>query len=202
MGCTIVLASVVGCTSPDLSPVTTDAPGDADDEAGTSDGDAATPPDLDAVPPDAPDPHGPDGEVPACGDTDRRDIDAVIGDQLAAFATDDYDRALELASQDFRAAIDAEGLASIIEEGYPVASDAASHETGACVQPTSGTAEVLVRVTARDGVRGELVYRLAAEAEGWRIAGAVQVGDGDDGETVLTAGTSVGDAPAVRIRTG
>lgn len=189
------------CTSPDLSPVTSDAAGEGagDGPTGDAGSDDTLPPPEDgpgpadgapgppggATPPA--DPHGPDGDVPACGEGTARDIDAVIGDQLAAFADDDYERALELASRDFRAAIDAEGLAGIIEQGYPVASDAASHETGACVQPTPVTAEVLVRVTARDGDRGDLVYRLVDEDDGWRIAGAVQVGDGADDGTVVTA---------------
>lgn len=201
VGTVVLAATAAACTSPDLSPVTSGAPDDGDDGSGAAGG---SQPDEAPVPPDgAPgsgddpsppggssppsDPHGPDGEVPACGDGDVRDIDAVIGDQLAAFADDDYERALEFASRDFRAAIDAEGLAGIIEQGYPVASDAASHETGTCVQPTPATAEVLVRVTARDGARGDLVYRLVDETDGWRIAGAIQVGDGGDDGTVVTA---------------
>lgn len=183
-------ALLAACTTPDLTP----DPGSADAGEAAEPRSSATPDlgDDGAVPPpattpDAEAPHGPDGAVPACDATDLDAIDVVIGDQLAAFAADDYDRALELASEGFRAAIDAEGLAGIIEDGYPVAADAASHETGACVRPTPTSAEVLVRVTARDGERGDLVYRMVEEAPGWRIAGAVQVGQAPQDDVTLAA---------------
>lgn len=180
---------MAACTTPDTSPSAGDRPAGevTDPPSADAEREPLTP---DRIPPPT-DPHGADGEVPACEAAVFDAIDEVIGDQLAAFAADDYDRALALASEDFRAAIDAEGLAGIIEDGYPVAADAASHETGTCVRPTPSSAEVLVRVTARDGERGDLVYRLVEEAPGWRIAGAVQVADGP-GDEVTLAASSVG----------
>ena len=179
MACVVALLAG-GCTAPDLGPelgAADDQPADEapQDRDGDRDGEAS-----DGGGPAAPeaDPHTPDGDVPSCDDATAAAIDDVIGAQLAAFADGDYDRALELASEAFRADVDADDLARIIEEGYPVAADAAGHETGLCVQPTPTSAEVLVEVTAQDGTRGDLVYRMVVEEPEWRISGAVQVGEG------------------------
>lgn len=186
----VAVAAVVlaGCVTPELGPVAGEDPPSDDQAPGDQAPDDAEPEEDPAAP--GADPHGPDGQVPTCDDDATVAIDAVIGEQLAAFAADDYDRALELASQDFRAAIDADGLAGLIEDGYPVAAMAASHELGPCVQPSPRTAEVLVQVTAQDGARGDLIYRMVEEAPGWRISGALQVGDAPD-DTVVAAGPAV-----------
>jgi hypothetical protein len=177
----LLLAGVllVGCAPPDLTP----APGD--EVAG--DRDAAGPGTREEGP--APGIEPPGGTAPAppaappaledCAQGDLEAMDEVIAAQLAAFAADDWEGALEHASSDFREGLDADAFAHLIEEGFPEVADAVDHRADACVTRGTGAAEVRVQVTAADGARADLLYLLVDE-EGWRIAGAVPL-ETDDG---------------------
>lgn len=115
------------------------------------------------------------GAAAACGD-DLAALDAVITEQLDAFAADDWDRAFALTSREFRAAgIDAHGLREIVTAGYPEAADAADHQVVGCLFG-DGEAQVLIKVTAMDGATLDLVYLLTRERGDWRISGAVEHG--------------------------
>lgn len=140
------LAVLAGCTDPDLGP--------APDEDGTG---------------------GDGGTVEACDDEVLAAIDEVIAGQLAAFAADDFATALDFASRDFQASIDAEAFEALIEEGYPVAADATEHESQDCLLAAPDRAEVRVEVTGADGTRGQLAYLVVDEDDTWRIAGAVEL---------------------------
>lgn len=185
-----------GCTAPDMGPPTGAEDGSVEEpgSAGAQDNPEEDPTDAEEGPPSdlsVPDgPHGPDGDVPACGDDALAAIDATIGGQLTAFSADDYVGALDFSTERFRAAIDADGFAELIEGGFPVAADADGHELGPCVQPTATTAEVLVEVVDSTGDTGDLVYRMVDEVGGWRIDGAIPVdrrGPGDDASVVTAA---------------
>lgn len=115
----------------------------------------------------ADDPHG---EL-ACDDDVADAIDETIAAQLAAFADDDFGRALGLASQGFQAGLDVDGFRRIIEQDYPVVADAVDHTSGLCVAQDDA-AQLLVTVEGSDGTAQELVYTMALEDDGWRIDGA------------------------------
>jgi hypothetical protein len=107
-----------------------------------------------------------------CSD-DLAALDAVITEQLAAFAADDWDAAWALTSRQFRAAgVDAEGLREIVTSGYPEAADAADHEVLGCAL-AGDDAQVLIEVTSTDGETAGLVYLMTREEAGWRVSGAV-----------------------------
>ncbi|HSJ45442.1 MAG TPA: DUF4864 domain-containing protein [Euzebyales bacterium] len=112
-----------------------------------------------------------------CG-ADLAAVDAVITEQLAAFAGDDWDRAFALTSRRFRASgIDAGRLRQIVTSGYAEAADAEFHEVLGCVR-TGREVQVLIEVTATDGATLGLVYLMTREDGRWRISGAVEHGTG------------------------
>lgn len=122
----------------------------------------------------------------ACGD-ELTALEAVISEQLAAFAADDWDRAYALTSRQFRAGgVDADGLREIVTSGYAEAADAERHEVHGCVR--SGTeAQVLIEVTATDGATLGLIYLLSREDGRWRISGAVEHGTGGSEPATIPA---------------
>jgi hypothetical protein len=163
----IVLAA---CSAPDLTPAAggddpAPASTEGDDDPLAGDPFADRPPALDAPPPPSPPP------PTACASDDLAAMDEVIAGQLAAFAADDWETALDFASTDFREGIDPDTFALLIEEGFPVAADAVEHRSGTCLTRGTGAAEVRVEVVAVGGERADLVYLLVDE-DGWRIAGA------------------------------
>ncbi len=137
---------------------------------------AATEPPLTEIP-------VPDGALPpseaapevgaACDPEQRAAIDEAIDGQLSAFADDDWDGALDFATQGFRATRNAAQLEQIITEGFPIAADPASHATDDC--RTDGTqAAIQVTVVSTGGEVGGFTYLVEREDDGvWRIAGAV-----------------------------
>lgn len=152
-----------GCTGPPS--LQTDAPTarSAPDGVGSEapEGRATTGP---TAPPDA---------ATACGD-ELATLDAVISEQLAAFAIGDWDRAFSLTSRRFRASgVDADGLREIVTSGYAEAADAERHDVLGCVT-AANEAQVLIKVTARDGTTLGLVYLMTREDGRWRISGAVE----------------------------
>lgn len=184
---TLTLAVLLGaCSAPDLTPddgggVAATAPADtgAEDDplAGDPFADVPERPDGSAPDPGGRDRSGPSEDRPlgpptTCDGDDLADMDEVIAGQLAAFAADDWEAALGFASEDFRAGIDPDTFAALIEEGYPVAADAAEHRSQACVTRGGATAEVRVEVVGSDGGTAGMVYLLVDEG-GWAIAGAV-----------------------------
>jgi hypothetical protein len=163
----LLVAAATACAAP-ADPVADPMPADAPGPA------ASTPPDGtdDLVPREAPS-VTPDERVVACGDA-VAELDAVISEQLAAFAAGDWDHAFSLTSREFRAGgIDARTLREIVVLGYPEAADAARHEVLGCVR-SADEAQVLIEVTARDGATLGLVYLLTREDGRWRISGAVE----------------------------
>jgi hypothetical protein len=119
-----------------------------------------------------------------CGD-DLAALDAVISEQLAAFAANDWERAFSLTSRRFRASgVDADGLREIVTSGYAEAADAERHEVLGCAR-TGPAAQVLVEVTASGGATLGLVYLMTREDGRWRISGAVAHGtDGSEPSTI------------------
>jgi hypothetical protein len=114
-----------------------------------------------------------DPDAGGCVD-DLAALDAVITEQLAAFAADDWDGAWALTSRQFRAAgVDADGLRQIVTSGYPEAADAADHEVLGCAL-AGDEAQVLIEVTSTDGATAGLVYLMTREEAGWRVSGAVE----------------------------
>lgn len=108
-----------------------------------------------------------------CGD-DLTALDAVIIEQLAAFAADDWDHAFSLTSRRFRAGgIDADRLREIVTSGYAEAAEAERHAVLGCVR-TGREAQVLIEVTATDGATLDLVYLMTREDGRWRVSGAVE----------------------------
>ncbi len=149
----------------------------------SSGGDATRGQDLSREEP-APDPPDPHGEL-ACDEATLEAIDATIDAQLAAFADDDYEAALALTTEGFQEEFDAERLRGIIEEGFPIVTEADGHTSDTCVS-ADGAAQVLVEVTAGDDAL-DLVYAMEDEDGQWRIAGATPAGEGapeDDPELV------------------
>jgi hypothetical protein len=121
-----------------------------------------------------------------CG-ADLAALDAVISEQLAAFAHDDWDRAFALTSRQFRASgVDADRLREIVTAGYAEAADAERHEVLGCVR-TGPEAQVLIEVTATDGATLGLVYLMTREDGRWRISGAVEHGTGASEPTTIPA---------------
>jgi hypothetical protein len=172
----MIAVAAVACSDPVVAPAADEpSPG----EAGAPDDGSESPGAPDAAP-DGPegsdDPHG----DATCGDQVLAAIDETIDGQLSAFAADDFAGALEFASEDFRAGTDAAAFEELIEDGYPIAADAASHTSTICVLQGPMSAEVLVDVTATDGTEGQLVYLLVDEDDAWRIAGAAEVTPSDE----------------------
>lgn len=126
----------------------------------------------------AADPHG----DLACDEETRAAIDETIDAQLAAFADDDFETALGLASEQFRDAFDVDRFRATIEDDYPVVADAVGHTSDLCVRQ-GAAAQLLVTVEGRDGSEQELVYTMTREGDAWRVAGA--------------EGTAEPDAPVV-----
>lgn len=146
-GCTAPATTATGAARSEAARATTPAP---DDDTAGATADPAT----------------------GCGD-ELRALDAVIDEQLAAFAADDWERALSLTSRRFRAGgVDADGLRRIVTSGYATAADAADHEVRGCVR-AGDEAQVLIEVTGSDGSSLDLVYLMTREDGRWRIAGAV-----------------------------
>ncbi len=180
---TVTVALAGACSSVSQEPEPTDPPSaasDDPDDEGTEDG-----PDGDRSEDEGP--GGDRSEEGVCSDTALASIDEAIDGQLTAFAEGDFAGALDFASDGFRAGLDPEAFEALIEDGYPVAADAAEHRSRECRQPEPEAAEVLVEVTADDGTRGELVYLMVEEEGAWRIAGAVDpdADDPPDGTTTV-----------------
>lgn len=134
------------------------------------------------TPPTGPDDPASDGQGAVAGECggELAALDAVITEQLDAFAANDWDRAWSLTSRDFRASgVDADGLREIVTSGYPEVADPTGHEVRGC-QYAGEQAQVLITVTATDGSTVDLVYLLTREGGRWRISGAV---DHDAGQT-------------------
>lgn len=187
LGLVVVIALLgAGCTGPAdeaVAPTAAPDPATAEPDAATE---APDPPAGDSTPgPDEPGIAGPLDEpagdpADGCGDA-LAELDAVIGEQLAAFAADDWERALSLTSQRFRASgVDADGLREIVTSGYAPAADAERHDVIGCVR-TGGEAQVLIDVTAAGGASIGLVYLMERENGSWRISGAVAHGSGPQG---------------------
>lgn len=168
---------LVGCTAPASEQVADDAASQGRDPA------PSTPPDP---APSAPGGDGSDDVAEQCGE-ELAALDAVITEQLDAFAADDWERAWSLTSRQFRAAgIDPDGLREIVTTGYPEAADAADHEVVGCLF-AQGEAQVLIAITASDGATADLVYLLTREDGAWRISGAVDHGSGPSEPGTTTA---------------
>lgn len=154
--------------------------------AGCVDGEADAPPTAAGAEAEAdPQPSGPaadpHGDL-ACDEETRAAIDATIDAQLAAFADDDFETALGLASDGFRDAFDVDRFRATIEGDYPAVADAVGHTSDVCVRQ-GGSAQLLVTVEGRTGSLQELVYTMTREGDAWRVAGA--------------EGTAQPDAPVV-----
>lgn len=131
-----------------------------------------------SLPPDAP-----TGATVDCG-ADLAALDAVITEQLDAFAADEWEHAWSLTSRRFRSAgVDADGLRQIVTSGYPEAADAADHEVRGCLFD-GDDAQVLIEITSTDGATLDLVYLLTREGGRWRISGAVGHGTGSEPATI------------------
>jgi hypothetical protein len=173
----LLVTLLAGCTAPAAEQVAGDA---------APEGSAPAPPTPPAAAPSTPADDG-SGDVAAqCGD-ELEALDAVITEQLDAFAADDWQRAWSLTSREFRAAgIDADGLREIVTTGYPEAADAADHEVVGCLFGR-GEAQVLIAITATDGATADLVYLLTREDGRWRISGAVDHDSGPSEPDTTTA---------------
>lgn len=163
----VAVLTVAGCDDgfgAAEEPVPTPEPGEAPSPDGTREDDAAT---------DGAD--GPlsdtDPAVDRCDDDEFAAVDGTVGDQLDAFAEDDWEQAYSLASREYRQGVDLEEFVLLIEEHFPAVADPAGHTSAECL--TDGTrASIVVTVTGRaDGSRTYL-YLLTLEDDGWRVNGA------------------------------
>lgn len=112
-----------------------------------------------------------DPAVNACDEQEFADVDGTIGEQLDAFADDDWEHAYGLASEDYRRGVTADAFVALIEEHFPAVADPAGHTSTECL--TDGTrASILVTVTGRAGTSHTYLYVLALEDGGWRVNGA------------------------------
>lgn len=156
------------------------APGPAEQE-GTDrppDGSGQQPPERDGAPEDP----GSSGE--ACASAVLADIDALIGAQLDAFADEEWEQAWSMASESFRRGVDVEELQSIIEDGFPLLTDAAAHEVGLCLR-REDRATVLIEVHIQAGGQVWFGYDVVREPSGWAIDGAVPLGgEPEEGITI------------------
>lgn len=129
-------------------------------------------------------PEDPETSGEACAEAVLADIDALIGAQLDAFAHGEWEQAWSMASESFRQGVDVEALQSIIEDGFPVLTDADAHEVGLCLR-REDRATVLIEVHSQAGDRVWLGYDVVREPSGWAIDGAVPLGgEPEEGITI------------------
>ncbi len=131
-------------------------------------------------------PHGepdPGGCEPAVVEA----VDEVLASQLSAFAAQDWEEAWEHASDAFRQAVDVEGLERIVEEGFPVVAEAASHSVDGCEQ-RGDRITALVTVVGRSGEEAVLAYELVSERGAWAVDGAVTLEGRGEGDLVAATG--------------
>ena len=114
-------------------------------------------------------PHGNASGSDACLPDVKAAVDDVVGRQLAAFRAGDYDAAFALASEQFRAITDVQGLKALISKGHPEVSDAASHNFTECRQPNADLVLGAVTVTGENGNTVLLVYQFTFEDGSWHI---------------------------------
>ena len=118
-------------------------------------------------------------DIGPCDDGVVAAIDTTIAGQLAAFAADDFDAALEFASRSFRSGVDAASFRTLILEAYPTLTDDAVHRSGACLITAEGVAEIRIEVTGDGGTRDDHVYLMVEEDDRWLVQAAATP-DGSD----------------------
>lgn len=120
-----------------------------------------------------------------CDARTEAELDEVVGAQLRAIAAGDYRGALEFASSEFRADMDAERFREVLEEGFPLVTRAEGHEIGDC-RAAGDAAEAVVAIRGADDEL-VLVYGFSREDGRWLVDGATTrgapVASPSDGET-------------------
>lgn len=143
-------------------------------------------------PTEAPEPsEGQSGSVAGtCPDAVKSAVDSIVSQQLAAFKARDFDAAFALASEQFRAITNAEGLKALILKGHPEVADSVSHEFSDCRQPNPGLVLGAVSVTGENGKTVLLVYQFTLEDGTWHILQSAPM-DGHGGGSELTSDPAV-----------
>lgn len=169
--------------------------------SGSAPSSASLPP-ITYVPPSvqsAPSQPAPDSTVPQhglaalCDQATQRAVSDVVEQQLAAFRARDFDAAFALASEQFRAITDAQGLKALISKGHPEVLDSVSHEFTECRRAAPDLVLAAVNVTGSNGNTVLLVYQFALEHEHWRILQSAPMnGHGSQG----SSSSDSGDVPA------
>lgn len=183
---------VLGTVSAGCTLVTTPDETVADAEQGAAPPSIAdpTPPTPPTSPPDAAAPSDPPDEALGqdCDDLQRTELTAAVDGQLDAIAARDWEHALALATDAFRADIDPDRFRDIILEGFPVVADARARDVGRCLVDDR-QATLVVTVEDRDGTRQPLLYLFEHDGDGWGIGGAVPPsgGSGSDDTSTIEA---------------
>ena len=100
----------------------------------------------------------------------KRDITAVVEDQLAAFRAGDWERAYSHAATPIREMFPLADFRRMVSTGYPLIAKSASADFGICLDNGSD-AVVYVRVDDGAGRAGDYQYTLTKEKGAWRITG-------------------------------
>jgi len=159
-----VLAITAGCTV-DPGPASPSRPAAAPMPAPT-----APEPDPEPTPPSRP-PTAPDPDGPIdCDAAVREAIETVVGEQLDAFAAEDFTGAYALTSPFFRTFLAEDAFEPMIRGDYAALVGNNGHRFDEC-RLLGRRAFILAGVR---GPEAELVlrYDLSEEADGWRIDGA------------------------------
>lgn len=108
-----------------------------------------------------------------CTDDVRDVLGRTIDAQLHAFRAEDWDGALEFATDDFREGFDAARFREVIEAEFPVVAANVERSFGPCAVSSDDEAQFAVTVMDADGATQALAWLLSREAGIWRIGGAV-----------------------------
>lgn len=113
--------------------------------------------------------------APDCTPTERRTLEALVGEQLRAFADEDLDAAYDLTGDAFRATFGAAEFADLIMRSYPELIRNDGHRVAGC-RTRDGRA-VLDAGIRNTGAELALRYLLVEQDDGWRIEGAQRLPD-------------------------
>jgi hypothetical protein len=126
------------------------------------------------------------GSATRCSNNVQAAVDTVVSKQLAAFKSRDFDAAFALASEQFRAITNAEGLKALILRGHSEVADSASHEFTDCRQANPDLVLAAVSVTGENGKTVLLVYQFTMEEGSWHILQSAPM-DGHGGGSDLAS---------------
>ena len=103
----------------------------------------------------------------------RRDVIAVIGEQLAHFRAGEPEKAYTLAAARFREQFPLERFVTVVRQSYPEIWSSSASQFGV-VRDDGVSAVVVVQVTSKEGRAVGYDYFLLREANAWRIGGVVR----------------------------